>query len=135
MGQDNARGVLLSSTVGKFYAKCLRSDATRHVQSAVLPTQLGGFPNKTIEFGNHLVFQRAAVHQQKGVSSAVSRHAAAFYRALEFVLGCIGLLQTGMHTPSSAFDTRSGHTSSFLGSARATHLLRFSTCSRNCVSA
>ena len=53
MGQDNARGVLLSSTLGKLYAKYLRSDATRHVQSAVLPTQLGGFPSKTIEFGNH----------------------------------------------------------------------------------
>ena len=71
MGQDNARGVLLSSTLGKLYAKYLRSDATRHVPSAVLPTQLGGFPSKTIEFGNHLVNQRAAAYRQKGVSSAV----------------------------------------------------------------
>ena len=64
MGQDNARGVLLRSTLGKLHAKCLRSDATRHVQSAVLPTQLGGFPSKTIEFGNHLVNQRASVCRQ-----------------------------------------------------------------------
>ena len=71
MGQDNARGVLLSSSLGKLHAKYLRSDATRHVQSAVLPTQLGGFPSKTIEFGNHLVYQRASVYRQKGVSSAV----------------------------------------------------------------
>ena len=58
MGQDNARGVLLSSTLGKLYAKYLRSDATRHVQSAALPTQLCGFTSKTIELGNHVVYQR-----------------------------------------------------------------------------
>ena len=51
VGQDNAREVLLSSTLGKLYAKYLKSDATVHVQSAVLPTQLGNFPSKTIEFG------------------------------------------------------------------------------------
>ena len=92
MGQDNARGVLLSSTLGKLYAKYLRTDATQHVQSAVLPTQLGGFPSKTIEFGNHLVFQRALAYRQKGVSSAVIflDMTAAFYRALpEFVLGSL----------------------------------------------
>ena len=94
MDQDNARGggvreVLLSSTLGKLYAKYLRSDATRHVQSAVLPTQLGGFPSKTIEFGNHLVHQRAAFYKQKGITSAVIflDLTAAFHRALpELVL-------------------------------------------------
>ena len=92
MGQDNARGILLSSTLGKLYAKYLRTGATQHVQSAVLPTQLGGFPSKTIEFGNHLVFQRALAYRQKGVSSAVIflDMTAAFYRALpEFVLGSL----------------------------------------------
>ena len=58
-GQDNERGVLLSSTLGKLHAKYLTSDAMVHVQSAVLPTQLGGFPSKTIEFGNRSVYQRA----------------------------------------------------------------------------
>ena len=75
---------------GKLYAKYLRSDATGHVQSAVLPSQLGGFLNKTTEFGNHLVFQRAAFYKQKEVTSAVIflDSTAAFYRALpELVLG------------------------------------------------
>ena len=70
MGQDNAR-VVLRSTLGKLYAKYLRRDATGHVQSAVLPTQLGGFPSKTIEFGTHLVHQRAAFYKQKEITSAV----------------------------------------------------------------
>ena len=119
MGHDNARGVLLSSTLGKLYAKYFRSDATRHVQSAVLPTQLGGFSSKTIEFGNHLVYKRAAVYRQKGShrQSFFSRHDGDWGPRH----GCIGLLQTGTHTPSFAFGTRSGPTSSFLGSARATH--------------
>ena len=85
-----------ASSLAALWASCtpstLRSDATRRVQSAVLPTQLGGFPSKTIEFGNHLVFQRAAVYRQKGVSSAVIflEMTAAFYRALpEFVLGSL----------------------------------------------
>ena len=59
-------------------------------QSVVLPTQLGGFPSKTIEFGNHLVYQRAALHKQNGVTSVVIflDMTAAFYRALpELVLG------------------------------------------------
>ena len=42
LSQDNARGFLLGSTLGKLYAKYLRSDATGHVQPAVLPT----FPAK-----------------------------------------------------------------------------------------
>ena len=70
-GSRQRTGVLLSSTLGKLYAKYLRNDATAHVQSAVLPTQLGGFPSNTIEFGNHLVHQRAAFYKQKGVTSAV----------------------------------------------------------------
>ena len=48
LGQDNARAVRWAS-----FTPSTRSDATGHVQSAVLPTQLGGFPSKTIEFGNH----------------------------------------------------------------------------------
>ena len=71
MGQDNARRVFLSTALGKLHARYLRSDATRHVQSAVLPTQMCGFPSKTIEFGNHLVHQRAAFYEQKGITSAV----------------------------------------------------------------
>ena len=80
---NNTSGVVLSSTLGKLYAKYLRSDATVHVQSAVLPTQLGGFPSKTIEFGNHLVYQRAAFYKPKGITSAVIflDRTAAFYRA------------------------------------------------------
>ena len=80
MGQDNARGVLLSSTLGKLYAKYLRTDATQYIQSAVLPTQVGGFPSKTIEFGNHLVFQRAVAYRLKGVffGSHFSRHDGGF---------------------------------------------------------
>ena len=31
----------------------------------------GGFPRKTIEFGNHLVYQRAAFYKRKGITSAV----------------------------------------------------------------
>ena len=90
LGQDNARGVLLSSTLGKLHAKYLRSDATGHVGSAVLPAQLGGFPNKTIEFGKHLVNQRAAFYKRKGITSATIflDMTAAFYRALpELVSG------------------------------------------------
>ena len=90
LGQDNARGVFISSTLGKLYAKYHRSDATRHVQSAVLPTQLGGFPSKTVEFDNHLVYQRAAFYKRTGITSAVIflDMTAAFYRALrELVLG------------------------------------------------
>ena len=68
----------------ELHAQYLRSDATEHVQSAVLPTKLGCFPSKTIEFGNHLVFQRAAFHRRKGMTSAVIflDMTDAFYRAL-----------------------------------------------------
>ena len=55
-----------------------------------MPTQLGSFPSKTIEFGNHLVYQRAAFYKRKGITSAVifPDMTAAFYRALpELVLG------------------------------------------------
>ena len=90
LAQDSARCVLLSSMLCELYAKYLSSNATEHAQCVVLPTQLGGFPSETIEFGNHLVYQRAALYKQNGVTSVVIflDLTAAFYRALpEVVLG------------------------------------------------
>ena len=86
LGQDNAPGGegFASSTSG--------ATPPGHVQSAVFPTQLGGFPSKTIEFGNHLVHQRAAFYKRKGITSAVIflDMTSAFYRTLpELVLGSL----------------------------------------------
>ena len=92
LAQDSARGVLLRSMLCELFAKYLSSNATEHAQSVVLLTQLGGFPSKTIEFGKHLVYQRAALYKQNGVTSVVIflDLTAAFYRALpEVVLGLL----------------------------------------------
>ena len=91
LGQDNARGGFSSAARWEsFTPSTAGATLRRHVQSAALPTQLGGFPCKTIEFGNHFVYQRAPFYKRKGIPSAIFflDVTAAFNRALpELVFG------------------------------------------------
>ena len=92
MDASNARGILLSSTTGKVYAKLLRHLTVPCIQRAAHPTQLGGFPGQMLETAIHTAFQRATHFKKRGISSATVfvDMRAAFYRALpEYVLGHI----------------------------------------------
>ena len=102
MGQNNARRVLLSSTLARLYAKYLRSDATCPVRSAT--DSVGRLSQQ-----NHRVWKSfgppaRCLLQTEGVTSAFIflDLTAAFYRALpEHVLGA----------PSSCMEARRDYTS------------------------
>ena len=86
----NARGVLLSSCLGKVHARVIRSAVLPSVRWSCLPDAAWGFSHMSIEFGNRLVHQRTAHSKKLGVSSAVIfvDMVAAFYRMLpELTLG------------------------------------------------